>query len=102
MLGPQRVRALHVAAQDVVLVAAEDVEAALAELPAVAAAKARTASKRKKGERPKEARVSTTDPEARVMKMSDGGYRPGYNVQFATDHESDVIVGVSVTNAGSD
>jgi transposase len=77
------------------------VKEALAELPAVAAAKARTASKRKHGA-PKEARVSTTDPTARVMKMSDGGYRPGYNVQFATDHESDLIIGVAVTNAGSD
>ena len=74
------------------------VEDALAELPAVAAAKARTARKRK-GREPKEARVSTTDPEARVMKMADGGYRPAYNVQFATDHDSDVIVGVAVTNA---
>lgn len=77
------------------------VEEALAELPAVAAAKARTARKEKQGS-PKEARASTTDPTARIMKMSDGGYRPGYNVQFATDHESDVIVGVAVTNAGSD
>ena len=77
------------------------VEEALAELPAVAAAKARTASKRK-DQTPKEARVSTTDPTARVMKMSDGGYRPAYNVQFATDHDSDVIVGVAVTNAASD
>jgi transposase len=76
------------------------VEDALAELPAVAAAKARTARKRKDRE-PTEARVSTTDPEARVMKMADGGYRPAYNVQFATDHDSDVIVGVAVTN-GSD
>jgi len=74
------------------------VEEALAELPAVAAAKARSASKRK-GREPKEARASTTDPEARVMKMADGGYRPAYNVQFATDHDSDVIVGVAVTNA---
>jgi len=74
---------------------------ALAELPAVAAAKARTASKRKH-RAPKEARVSTTDPAARVMKMPDGGYRPAYNVQFATDHDSDVIVGVAVTNTGSD
>jgi transposase len=74
------------------------VEEALAELPAVAAAKARTARKRK-GREPKEARASTTDPEARVMKMADGGYRPAYNVQFATDHDSDVIVGVAVTNA---
>ena len=74
------------------------VEEALAELPAVAAAKARSASKRK-GRAPTEARVSTTDPEARVMKMADGGYRPAYNVQFATDHDGDVIVGVAVTNA---
>jgi transposase len=74
---------------------------ALAELPAVAAAKARTASKRK-GAAPKAARVSTTDPQARVMKMADGGYRPAYNVQFATDHDSDVIVGVAVTNSSAD
>src|SRR5918999_1502402 len=77
------------------------VEEALAELPLVAAAKARTASKRK-GATPKEARVSTTDPEARVMKMADGGYRPAYNVQFATDHDSDVIVGVAVTTSSAE
>lgn len=79
------------------------VEEALAALPAVAAAKARTHKKKRKdsGE-PSDARVSTTDPAARVMKMSDGGFRPAYNVQFATDHDSDVIVGVAVTNLGSD
>jgi transposase len=77
------------------------VDEALAELPAVAAAKARSASKRK-GHRPTEARVSTTDPEARMMKMADGGFRPAYNVQIATDHDSDVIVGLAVTNVGSD
>jgi transposase len=48
------------------------------------------------------ARASTTDPEARVMKMADGGYRPAYNVQFATDTASRLIVGVDVTNEGSD
>jgi transposase len=36
-------------------------------------------------EEKKERRVSTTDPEARVMRMADGGYRPAYNGQFATD-----------------
>lgn len=72
------------------------IEEALAALPAVAAAKARTAGKRK-AQAPKEARVSTTDADARIMKMSDGGYRPAYNVQFATDHDSDVIVGLAVT-----
>lgn len=47
-------------------------------------------------------RVSTTDPEARVMKMPDGGYAPAVNVQLATDTNSRVIVGVAVCNAGSD
>jgi hypothetical protein len=54
------------------------------------------------GRKEREARASTTDPQARVMKFPDGGYRPGYNVQFATDTESGVIVGVEVTNAGND
>jgi len=54
------------------------------------------------GRKELEARASTTDPEARVMKFPDGGFRPGYNVQFATDTESGVIMGVEVTNAGGD
>lgn len=53
-------------------------------------------------EKVKEARASTTDPEARNMKFPNGGYNPGYNVQFSTDTESGIIVGVDVTNAGSD
>jgi transposase len=48
------------------------------------------------------ARCSTTDPEARNMKMGDGGFRPAYNVQFATDGDSRMIVSVDVTNNGSD
>jgi hypothetical protein len=50
----------------------------------------------------KEARVSTTDPEATVMKMPDGGYRPAYNVQFSTDCASQVVVGVDVVKVGND
>lgn len=49
-----------------------------------------------------ETRASTTDPEARNMKMADGGYRPAYNVQFATACDSRIIVGVDVINEGSD
>ena len=60
----------------------------------------RTATK--SGRAPKEPRASTTDPEARNMKMADGGYRPAYNVQFSTDIDSRIIVGVAVTNAGTD
>lgn len=56
---------------------------------------------RKKGTGP-EARVSTTDPEARNMKMPDGGFRPGFNVQFNTDTESGLVVGVDVNNQGTD
>jgi transposase len=48
------------------------------------------------------ARASTTDPDARKMKMADGGTRPAYNVQFATDTSSQVIVGVDVVSEGSD
>jgi hypothetical protein len=51
-------------------------------------------------------RASTTDPDARVMKMPDGGYRPAYNVQLATAGAPEggprTIVGVRVTNVGSD
>ena len=49
-----------------------------------------------------EARASSTDSEARVMKMADGGFRPAYNVQFTTATDSQIIVGVDVINIGSD
>jgi transposase len=48
------------------------------------------------------ARASTTDPEARVMKMADGGFRPAFNSQLAADTGSQIIVGVDVTKVGSD
>lgn len=49
-----------------------------------------------------EPRASSTDPEARVMKMADGGFRPAYNVQFSTATDTQLIVGVDVCNIGSD
>ena len=73
----------------------ERIRAALEQLPEVAAAKKRNGSKA-------EARASTTDADARVMKMGDGGFRPAFNVQFATTCEEQVIVGMDVVNAGSD
>lgn len=48
------------------------------------------------------ARASTTDPDARTMKMANGGYNPAYNVQFSTDTQTQVIVGVDVVNQGTD
>lgn len=73
---------------------AERVEQALKRLPELEA--------KKKPAEKAEARASTTDAEATVMKMGDGGFRPAYNVQFATDTASQVIVGVDVISSGSD
>jgi len=50
----------------------------------------------------KEPRASTTDPDARVMKMPDGGFRPAYNMQIVSDPVSQVIVAVDVETSGSD
>jgi transposase len=72
---------------------------ALDELTKVEQAKAQQKDKPTKN---KPARASTTDPEARFMRMPDGGNRPAYNVQLAVDVESRAVVGVEVTNAGSD
>lgn len=57
---------------------------------------------RRKTVKRKEPRASTTDPEARVMKMADGGFRPAYNMQLATDPKSGIIVGLQATNRTSD
>lgn len=55
-----------------------------------------------KANTPAEPRVSTTDADARVMKMADGGFRPAYNVQLAVDAETQLIAAVEVVNSGSD
>jgi transposase len=52
--------------------------------------------------RERQPRVSTTDAEARGMKMPNGGFNPAVNVQLATDTESRAILGVEVSNEGSD
>jgi transposase len=72
----------------------ERVKAALAGIPAAQAAK--------EPAQREQARVSSTDPAARVMKMADGGFRPAYNVQLAADAAHRAIVGVEVSASGSD
>ncbi len=52
--------------------------------------------------RKKEPRFSTTDVEAHIMRMPDGGYRPAYNVQLTGDLQSGLIVGLGVDTTGSD
>ncbi len=73
---------------------AQRVQDALNRLPELEA-------KKPKDEKDK-ARCSTTDAEATVMKMANGGFNPAYNVQFATDTKTQVIVGVEVLSVGSD
>lgn len=91
--------------------AAEDklqrLEQAVAQLPELQRRQAeaeRRAGAGKEGEkvRARQPRVSTTDPQARRMKMPNGGFNPAVNVQLATDTESRAIVGVEVSNEGSD
>jgi len=59
-------------------------------------------AKKVKPDKMKPARASTTDADAQIMKMPDGGFRPAYNTQFATDTESLIIVGVDVNHQGND
>lgn len=73
----------------------ERLELALQELEKIRANKSSDEDKR-------EARVSETDPEARIMKQSDGGYAPSYNVQISTDSKEKIIVGVRLSQSGSD
>jgi transposase len=82
-------------------------EQAIAQLPELKqkqAEAARKAGRGKQGQkiRDTEPRVSTSDGEARRMKMPNGGFNPACNVQLATDTESRAIVGVEVSHEGSD
>ena len=73
----------------------ERIEEALKQIPEVEA-------KKKTEDDKKKARVSTTDPDSRVMKMANGGFNPAYNGEFSTDTATQIIVGVDVVNEGSD
>ena len=73
----------------------ERVAKALAQLPELEAKKRAAADK-------EQVRASTTDPDARVMKMADGGFRPAFNGQLSTDTATQIMVGVEATNVGSD
>jgi transposase len=82
------------------------VQAALAQLAEIEAHRARkdraNRNNKKKGSKPSEPRASTTDPQARVMKMPDGGFRPAYNCQIATVAEGQIVIAASVETTGSD
>lgn len=56
----------------------------------------------KDGNDNKQPRASTTDAQARVMKMGDGGFRPAYNVQVVSAAGEQIVVAVEPSNNGSD
>jgi transposase len=95
--NPEHTRAQQVARE----VAARDLQRRVAEaIETVAALRA------ERGPAADFPRASTTDADARVMKMPDGGFRPGYNVQLAVAASEEggprTVVGLRVTNVGSD
>ena len=102
-LSPKQKRARKRAAEEKLA----RLELAVSQLPELKQKQAEAEQKAgngKQGEkvRKREPRVSTTDPEARRMKMPNGGFNPAVNVQLAADIESRAIVGVDVTWEGSD
>jgi transposase len=79
------------------------VSAALAKLAQIEAERERRAKTNKKQvAKQKEPRASTTDSQARIMKMADGGYRPAYNCQIGTVAKGQIVVAVEATSIGSD
>lgn len=80
------------------------IEAAQRTAEAIAEEKKKQAKKqrRKPSKDDDTTRASTTDAEARIMRMADGGYRPAFNVQVKTDPKSQCVIGIEVTNKGSD
>lgn len=79
------------------------IEAALATLSKVEAQrKQRNQTTDKNGKKLKEPRASTTDPQARVMKMADGGFRPAYNVQVVSTAGEQIVIEVDPLSTGSD
>jgi hypothetical protein len=80
----------------------ERVQAAQAALVEIKRKRKQLDDKGGNGKKPKEPRASTTDPQARVMKMANGGFRPAYNVQVASAAGEVIVVAVDVDNNGSD
>jgi transposase len=52
--------------------------------------------------KPEKASISVTEPEARRMKLPDGGLALGYNAQISADAAHGLIVGVAVTQEAND
>jgi transposase len=94
-ISAQRQAALERAAKE----RAERLEKSMEEIQKIQQAKD---AQKEKASKHQPAKASETDPEARLMRMPGGGTAPAYNVQLAVATEGRAIVGVSVSNEGSD
>jgi transposase len=95
----QRIKAARERAARERVVRVKQAQAALGE---IRANRERREESHRNGKAPKEPRASITDPQARVMKMADGGFRPAYNVQVASAAGEQIVVAVELCNTGSD
>ena len=77
-------------------------QAAVHDQPVAEPAAAQAPQARAQTTKPKPPRVSTTDAQARVMKMADGGFRPAFNAPLAVDSATMIITGVELIASGSD
>ena len=76
--------------------------AALQEIAALKKNPAKHSEEEKDQDKAKEPRVSTTDPQARIMIGAKGAFGPAYNVQISTDAKAKIIVGVGLSQGSSD
>ena len=77
--------------------------AARAKLAALQQEKAERSKRHAKQEQDKDApKVSTSDPQARIMQMPDGGFRPAFNVIVAATTGSQVVLAVTPTERRND
>jgi hypothetical protein len=80
----------------------ENLEAALKAVEEVQEVRAKTKVAHKDRRDPSNARASTTDADARAMRMADGGTRPAYNAQFVTDTKTGIVVDVGLGQSSAD
>jgi len=98
--APAETARQHAARQRAAREREERVSAALAAMTELEQIKADTPKNHASKKHPP--RASTTDPEARRMRLPEGGFAAAYNVQLAEDPESRAIVAVDVVSHGTD
>jgi len=54
------------------------------------------------GEPKKDDRSNLVDPDSRLMKMKDGSFSQGYNVQLGVEEKNQIILGMAISNDPTD